>query len=103
MLAPFEFASAYIDDIAIYSQTFVEHLEHLKTVLEILRSKGLTAKPAKCVLFRPHLNFLGHSIGGGVVRPQSKKVEAVTQYPLPTTKKGLRSFLGFSNYYRRFI
>ena len=95
--------SAYIDDVAIYSQTWAEHLQHLKTALTLLREKGLTAKISKCKFARETVDFLGHVVGGGQLRPQQAKVQAIANIPAPTTKKQLQSFLGSTGYYRKFI
>ena len=96
-------AGAYIDDIIIYSETWREHLQHVKQVLLRLRANHLTAKPAKCQFGMKECGYLGHIVGNGLVRPDPDKVRAVLEFPTPHTKKQIRSFLGLSGYYRRFI
>lgn len=98
-----DFACAYLDDIVIYSTTWEEHLGHLKEVLERLHSAGLTINPAKCVLARMETEYLGFTIGCGVIKPQVHKVHAIESCPLPQTRKQLRSFLGMAGFYHRFI
>ena len=95
--------SAYIDDIAIFSNSVEEHFQHLEGVLEKLREHGLTAKPVKCKLFRKKCEYLGYLVGGGEVQPLAPKVQVIKDYLKPNTKHQLRAFLGLSNYYRRFI
>ncbi|KAJ8277939.1 hypothetical protein GJAV_G00081910 [Gymnothorax javanicus] len=97
------FAAAYLDDIVIYSATWEEHLEHLRTVLDRLHSAGLTVNPSKCVFAAAETEYLGHVIGNGVIQPQVNKIQAIESCPLPQTRKQLKSFLGMAGFYHRFI
>lgn len=98
-----KFAAAYLDDIIIYSQTWQEHLDHLKDVLLRIKNAGLTIRPDKCTLARAETQYLGYVLGHGVIRPQVGKVEAIKNAERPVTKKQVRSFLGLVGWYRRFI
>ena len=98
-----DYAAAYLDDLVAYSGEWEEHLTHLRTVLERLRGAGLTAKPAKCKLGARQCVYLRHTVGNGEIRPESTKIEAVSNFPRPEMKKEVRAFLGLSGYYRRFI
>ncbi|XP_057693505.1 uncharacterized protein LOC130916648 [Corythoichthys intestinalis] len=98
-----QFAAAYLDDIIIYSNSWDEHLQHLKVVLRCLQNAGLTVNPAKCAFAKRETEYLGFVIGGGLVKPQIGKVEAIRCCPLPRTQKQLKSFLGMSGWYHRFI
>lgn len=98
-----EFSCAYLDDIVIYSTMWEEHVDHLKVVLDRLRSAGLTINPAKCVLAKKETEYLGFTIGGGLIKPQVRKIHAIESCPLPLTTKQLRSFLGMAGFYHRFI
>ena len=98
-----EFSAAYLDDVVIYSETWEEHLEHVRRVLQKLREAGLTVKMKKCQFGMSHCLYLGHMVGSGDVRPEPTKVLAVKAFPVPTTKKQVRVFLGLTGYYRRFI
>lgn len=95
--------SAYIDDIVIFSNNFEQHLEDIEAVMTLLSEYNLTAKPAKAKFCMDSVTFLGHHIGQGKIRPTQVKVEAFQQFPQPSTKKKLRTFLGATNFYRRFI
>ncbi|XP_041483470.1 uncharacterized protein LOC121430260 [Lytechinus variegatus] len=93
----------FIDDILIHTKTWENHIEVLTALLERLRSVHLTAKPSKCEVGCQSLEFLGHVVGKGTLRPQSDKLLKIQDAKPPRTKKELRSFLGFVGYYRRFI
>ena len=89
--------------MVIYSTSWKEHLTHVRTVLGRLRQAGLTAKPRKCQFGMSECAYLGHVVGGGKVKPLPSKIEAVLSYPVPETKKQVRTFLGLTGYYRKFI
>ena len=67
------------------------------------RQAGVKLAPKKCSFFRNSLKFLGHIITGEGVATDPEKISAVQKWPLPTTITEMRSFLGFCNYYRKFI
>ena len=93
----------YLDDIIIFSETFETHLERINIVFKRLRSAGFKLKASKCELFRPEVSFLGHTISRFGIRPSPDKVKAVKNWKQPQTVTQVRSFLGFSSYYRRYI
>jgi len=95
--------SVYLDDVVIFSKTWQDHLVHVREVLQRLREYNLTAKPTKCQFGMHECIYLGHVIGNGQVKPDPKKIAAVRGYPMPRTKKEVRSFLGLTGYYRKFI
>ena len=97
------YAAAYIDDIIVHSDSWDDHVGHLRAVLNGLRAAGLTANPAKCRLGRVETAYLGYRVGRGNVQPQEDKVAAIREWPQPQTKKQVRSFLGLVGYYQRFI
>lgn len=96
-------ADVYIDDIIVYSKSFSQHLQDLQKVFDLLRNYRLRASPEKAILCRQTLNFLGHQIGSGTISPQAAKTAPLRDYNRPTTKKGIRSFLGATGFYRKFI
>ncbi|XP_044155688.1 uncharacterized protein LOC122942250, partial [Bufo gargarizans] len=97
------FACAYLDDIAIHSDTWEAHLEHIGVVLDRIRGAGLTLKPDKCHLGMAEVQYLGHRVGCGKQRPEPAKIEAVANWPTPHTKTQVMAFLGTAGYYRRFV
>ncbi|KAJ9519795.1 hypothetical protein QJQ45_013511 [Haematococcus lacustris] len=98
-----QFVLVYLDDILIYSRSEAEHLEHLRTVLGLLRQHQLYANLSKCAFFLPSMDFLGHIISAAGIHPDPAKISAMVQWPVPRNLNDLRSFLGSANYYRRLI
>jgi len=84
-------ASAYIDDILVTSDTWKEHLEHLEKTFTALRDAGLTTKLKKCVFVHRNIEFLGHCVGRGYLKPQTAKVKAITDFRTPKRKRHLRA------------
>ena len=93
----------YLDDILIFSDDIDEHRRTVQEVLERLRRHHLYLNPKKCKFNRETIEYLGLIISHNQVEMDPKKVEAVRSWPMPTSKKKLQSFLGFINFYRRFI
>ena len=88
----------YMDDLIIFSDTWKDHSVHIREVLLALRTAGLTANPAKCEWGGRELQFLGHVIGSGEMSIPKARIDALKSYVKPTTKRGLRSFLGAISY-----
>ena len=98
-----QFVIVFIDDILIYSRSEVEHEEHLRLVLQMLRDHQLFAKFTKCEFWLPEVRFLGHVISGDGIAVDPAKVEAVLDWEQPASVTEIRSFLGLAGYYRKFI
>ena len=94
---------SYFDDICVYSTEWQEHMASLREVFVKLREVGLTAKPSKLVLGFPSITFLGHVVGGGSQKPDPTNVDKILLLGTPRTKKEVRSLLGLTNYYNKFI
>jgi hypothetical protein len=93
----------YIDDILIYTEDLAKHREVVKRVLEILEKHHLYLKPEKCEFEKEKVEYLGLIISHGKIEMDPVKVEGVSKWPVPTSVKEIQSFLGFVNFYRRFI
>jgi hypothetical protein len=98
-----DFLVAYIDDLLIFSETLEEHKRHIRLVLKRLKEAGLYLKPQKCQFHKSEISFLGYLISVKGLRMDPKKVEAVTGWPTPKNQHDIQVFLGFANFYRRFI
>ena len=105
VLSPYldTFATAYLDDILIYSDTLEEHKEHIRQILSELSKHGLHLKPEKCEFDRQHVKYLGPIIGVEGIQMDKVKVEAIQEWPTPERLRDVMAFLGFANIYRRFI
>lgn len=105
ILSPYlgRFCFVYLDDILIFSNTWEEHEHHLRTVLETLEQNELFVKGSKCVFGAEELEFCGHIVGRGTVRPVPAKLEVIDGWPQPKNIHDLRQFLGLATYYRRFV
>ena len=97
------FCYTYIDDILVASTSPEEHLQHLRQVFARLEEHGLVINAAKSLFGVPELDFLGHHVDATGIRPLEAKVQAIQEFPCPTTQRKLREFIGLVNFYRRFI
>ena len=94
---------AYVDDVLVFSKTLEEHKAHLEAVMNRLHAHHLFAKRKKCQFLKCSIEFLGHIVSAEGLRPDPKKVQAITSLQAPANIHELRSFLGCANFYRRFI
>ncbi len=97
------FCTAYIDDILVYSENLKEHKAHMKMVLEALRKAGLQVDIFKCEFHVEEVLYLGLIVGKNGVRMDPAKVAAICEWETPKSVKDVQAFLGFANFYRRFI
>jgi hypothetical protein len=95
----------YIDDLMIYTKTddIQEHERLVKKVLKRLEEHNLFAKPKKCTVGVKEVEFLGMIVSREGIKMDDSKVKAIREWPTPKTIRGVRSFLGLANFYRRFI
>ncbi|GFX12736.1 retrovirus-related Pol polyprotein from transposon 17.6 [Trichonephila clavipes] len=81
-----DFAVLYLDDIAIFSLAWDDHLKHLKDVFDRLRSARLHIKPSKYQFAQAYVKYLGHLVGQGLRTPGELKVQVIKDFPIPTNK-----------------
>lgn len=93
----------YLDDIIIFGRNLQDHNNKLTEVFKCLRKHNLKIQPNKCHFLHREIMFLGHIISQAGIMPDPSKIEAVKNYPRPTNVKEIQTFLGFTNYYRKFI
>ena len=93
----------YLDDILIYSDNPAEHRKHVREVLRRLRKHGLYARADKCEFHSDTVEYLGYVLSPEGLRMSSDKVKTILDWPEPRNVKDIQSFLGFCNFYQRFI
>ena len=93
----------YSDDIICYSANMADHLEHLSLIFQRLKEAQLKLNPRKCHFAATEVKYLGHLLSAQGVKPNPEKTAVVDTFPTPKNAKEVRSFLGLTNYYRRFI
>jgi hypothetical protein len=96
------FVTVYLDEVCIYSRTLEEHLEHLRLVLQRFKEEGLQLRLKKSFFGLHEMKYMA-TVSAGQISVSTKKVEAVADWPLPTTQKEVRSFVQFCSFYARFI
>ena len=98
-----KFVFIYLDDILIFSKSEEEHVQHVRRVLQRLLENQLFVKAEKCEFHQRTVSFLGFIVAPGSIQMDPGKVSGVLDWPVPTDRKQLQRFLGFANFYRRFI
>ena len=93
----------YLDDVVVVGRSFEEHLLNLQNVFERLRQAGLKLKPKKCAFLKKEVVYLGHLVSREGISTDPSKIDKVANWSEPTSTKEVQQFLGFANYYRRFI
>ena len=93
----------FIDDILEHTVEWQDHILGLRKLLTRLRQAGLTARPSKCMVGFTTVEFLGHTVGDGILAPNKDKVRDIIEAKRPETKKQVMSFLGMVGFYRKFI
>ncbi len=97
------FFFVYLDDILIFSQNERDHVQHVRRVLQRLLENRLFAKVEKCEFHAQSIPFLGFILSPEGIRMDPAKVEAVADWPITENRRAVQRFLGFANFYRRFI
>lgn len=98
-----DFVVIYLDDILIFSLDPAKHEEHVRLVLDRLRQHNLHVKPEKCQFHTDTTEYLGFIVSPDGVAMDPAKTSVIRDWPTPRNLKEVQSFLGFANFYRRFI
>ena len=93
----------FLDDVLTFSRFIDEHMSYLRFTFQQLREANLKLKPKKCCLLQREVAYLGHVVDKVGSRPNPQKLVALDSWPTPTTVTGVRSFVGFCSYYRKYI
>ena len=103
VLKGLKFTMTYLDDIIIFSQDELQHLEHLEIVFSHLQEAGLKMKCSKCDFFKSEIHYLGHLISPEGISPLPNKLDSIRHMPVPNSAKEIKQFLGLTGYYRKFV
>ena len=98
VLKGLKFTMMYLDDIIIFSEKKLQHLEHLEIVFSQLREAILKMKCSKCHFFKRDIHYLGHLISPEGISPLSKKLDCIKHMPTPKDMKEIKQFLGLTEY-----
>ena len=93
----------YLDDVILFSKDVPSHFKTLDDVLTRIENANLKIKLQKCVFFKVELIFLGFLVNKDGIQPNPEKVKVVKEYPVPKSIENVRSFIGFTGFYRQFI
>jgi len=97
------YTGSLLDDILVFSKHYDSHLAHVTDVLERLRKSGLTVNTKKCHFASNNVKILGHIVKDGLIYPNDEKIEVIKTWPVPRTKKHLKSFLGLVGFFRDYV
>ncbi len=92
-----------MDDIIIYSNTWEEHIKHIDMVLQRISDANITLNSKKCDIGQVVIKFLGHVVSAEGIKPDADRATAIQDLKVPTDVTGVRSFLGMTNQFRKFI
>uniref|UniRef100_A0A670IL45 Gypsy retrotransposon integrase-like protein 1 n=1 Tax=Podarcis muralis TaxID=64176 RepID=A0A670IL45_PODMU len=94
---------AFLDDVLVYSEDEEQHVKDVREVLGKLQANQLWVKLEKCQFHTKEVEFLGYRLSDKGLAMDPGKVQAVLEWKTPKTKKDVQRFLGFGNFYRKFI
>lgn len=97
------FIAVYVDDIHIMSKDFEEHMQHLTQIFQRFSDYNVTINMSKSNFFRSQVLFLGHVISRDGIKMDPEKIQVIQNFQPPKNRKQLQSFLGFINFYRKYI
>ena len=92
-----------LDDVIIFSEDPSQHEAHVRSILQVLRDNKIYAKVHKCEFSKPEMTFVGYMVSPAGIGMDLAKIKSILEWPVPTSVKEVQSFLGFANFYRKFI
>lgn len=99
----FKYVYSFFDDLVIYSDTFEQHLHHIRDILNRLKRAGLTVNPSKMMVASNQIEFLGHVIRNNSLTISRERTKPIDEFPQPRTVKQLSRFLGMCSFFHKFI
>ena len=103
VLKGLKFVMTYLDNIIIFSQNELQHLERLEIVFSRLREAGLKMNHSKCDFFKSEIHYLGHLISPEGISPLPNKLDSIKHMPVLNSTKEIKQFLGLTGYYGKFV
>jgi hypothetical protein len=97
------FVIVYFDDILTYKKSVAEHFEHLSVVFDALRAAHLFTNIEKCIFCTQRVSYLGYVVTPHGIEVDNSKIDAIREWPTPTTVTQIRSFLGLAGFYCHFV
>ena len=94
---------AYLDDIIIFSKSEADHIKHMETTFQKLKTPGLKLKESKCDFFKREIHYLGHLISVNGMQPLPENLDSIQDMPKPRSPKETKQFLGLTVYYLDFL
>jgi hypothetical protein len=98
-----EICLVYLDDVIVFSTSLQEHIVNLRQVFQRLREANLKIQLEKSEFLKKETAYLGHIIKTDGIKPNPGKILCIKNFPMPKTKKEIKSFLGLLGYYRKFV
>jgi hypothetical protein len=98
-----KFLKVFVDDLNVHSESWEDHLRHLEAVLSKLKEVNLKRNPGKCCFAARSITFLGHVVSERGAKLDPGKIDAVVRFLEPRTMTDVRSFLGLTGYYRKYV
>jgi hypothetical protein len=98
-----DFTEPFVDDMAVCSSEWMQHLNHLDRYLHTIQEAHVTLNLKKCTLAKSYVKFVGHLVGSGTKRVDPDKVKCIHEIRAPSTKRELRRLIGLVSYFRSFI
>jgi len=98
-----KFLKVFVDDLNVHNENWEDHLQHLEAVLSKFREVNLKLNPGKCCFAAESIVFLGYVVSKEGTKPDPKKIDVVLCFPKPKTVTSVRSFLGLTGYYRKYV
>ena len=98
-----KYALCYVDDVIIFSRNFKEHLKLIDKILKPIKNAGLNISPNKCKFAQQKVHYLGHILGRNGIETDERKVKKIKNLVPPKDQKGVKSLIGLTNYYKKYI